>query len=103
MKPSSQSAIAMILRLVIWRWINDFGDEYAEVFQSSRRRLEGQPERIFDVLYQLTTSVNKRMLWPTLSTLLAISPERLQAAEAALTGTLVYGKKVCMPPCNRSS
>lgn len=94
MKASSQSAIVVIVRLVVWRWINDFKGEFAEVFRSSRRRLEGQPERLYDVLYQLTSLSNKRVFWPTLSTLLIVSPERLQAAEAVLTGTLVFGKKV---------
>ncbi|GJJ07052.1 hypothetical protein Clacol_001251 [Clathrus columnatus] len=93
MKPDSQCAIAVVLRLVVWKWINDFGEEYEDVIQSPRRRLDGLPERVYDILSQLTTNANKHIFWPTLSLLLAISPERLQAAEAALTGILVYGKK----------
>jgi hypothetical protein len=97
MKPESQAAVAVVLRTVIWNWIETFTQEFVDVVLSSRRRLEGQPERVFDLLYQLIQQGNRRLLWPTLAIILAVSPERLASAEAAMNGTLKYGKKVCLP------
>lgn len=99
MKPESQGAVAVALRTVIWNWIENFTDEFIDVVLSSRRRLDGQPERVFDLLYQLIESGNKRLLWPTLAILMAASPERLAAAEAAMNGNLTHGKKVCRLCC----
>lgn len=95
MKSESQGAVAVALRTVIWNWIETFTDEFIDVVLSSRRRLDGQPERVFDLLYQLIEPGNRRLLWPTLAVLMAVSPERLAAAEAAMNGTLKYGRKVC--------
>lgn len=97
MKPESQGAVAVVLRTVIWNWIETFTHEFTDVVLSSRRRLEGQPERVFDLLYQLIQQGNRRLLFPTLTMLSAVSPDRLATAEAAMNGNLRYGKKVCLP------
>ena len=96
MRSDAQSAVAVALRTLVWNWIEDFTDEFVNVVTSSRRRLDGQPERVFDLLYQLIDHGNRRIFWPTLAVLLVTSPDRLQAAEAALNGSLKYGKKVCL-------
>jgi hypothetical protein len=101
MKPESQGAVAVVLRTVIWNWIETFTEEFIDVVLSSRRRLDGQPERVFDMLYQLIEPGNRRMLWPTLAVLMAVSPERLATAEAAMNGNLKYGRKVCL--CDNES
>ncbi|KAF8592239.1 hypothetical protein K439DRAFT_1626245 [Ramaria rubella] len=93
MKAEAQGAVAVALRTVVWSWIEAFPEEFVEVVTSSRRRLDGQPERVFDLLYQLIDGGNRRLFWPTLAILVAVSPERLKSAEAALSGTLKYGKK----------
>ena len=96
MRSEAQSAVAIALRTLLWNWIEDFTDEFINVVTLSRRRLDGQPERVFDLLYQLIDHGNKRIFWPTLAALLVTSPDRLQAAEAALNGSLKYGKKACV-------
>ncbi|KAF8524568.1 hypothetical protein BU17DRAFT_84597 [Hysterangium stoloniferum] len=93
MRTETQGAVAAVLRAVIWNWIEGFPEQFIEVVQSPRRRLEGNPERVFDLLYQLVDPGNKPMFWPTLSVLLTISPERLKAAEMALSKTNRFGKK----------
>jgi neurofibromin 1 len=94
MRTETQCAVATVLRAVIWNWIEDSPDEFIDVVQSPRRGLEGNPERVFDLLYQLVDPGNKPMFWPTLSVLLTISPERLRAAEMARSGTSRFAKKV---------
>jgi hypothetical protein len=62
------------------------------------RRLEGAPERVFDTLYGMmqdpgSLSTNRRIIWPTLAALLAVSPERLRQSEMALGGGHPANKK----------
>lgn len=90
MKRDAQSSIALSLRNAIWNWINGFPEQFGETI-SSHRKLEGAPERVFDTLYQMMQdpgplSTNRRIIWPTLAALLAISPERLRQSEVAMTG-----------------
>jgi len=112
MKREAQSSIALSLRNAIWNWISGFPDQFSEVIKSNSfaeiggggsrgllgsligggaRRLEGAPERVFDTLYGMmqdpgSLSTNRRIIWPTLAALLAVSPERLRQSELALDG-----------------
>lgn len=121
MKREAQSSIALSLRSAIWNWITGFPDQFSEVIKSNNsaevgggsggrgllgliagsggpRRLEGAPERVFDTLYGMmqdpgSVSTNRRIIWPTLAALLAVSPERLRQSEMALGGGYPASKK----------
>ncbi|QRV73161.1 GTPase-activating protein [Ceratobasidium sp. AG-Ba] len=81
MKDKPKLAIANALRQAIWNWIEILPKEYTDLL-AGRRRLDGAPERIFDTLYtQSERDGKQRTYWPTLTILLAISPERLKALE----------------------
>lgn len=122
MKREAQSSIALSLRNAIWNWITCFPEQFTDVIRSnssaesttagsrigtskgvlagfSGRRLEGAPERVFDTLYGMmqdpgSLNTNRRIIWPTLAALLAVSPERLRQSEVALAGVVSSGKKV---------
>ena len=75
MKREAQAAVARPLRRAIWNWIDLFPDEFNEALRS-RGRMEGAPERTFDLLYTQQPGAEKA-LWPTLTILNCISSERL--------------------------
>ncbi len=79
MKREAQGAVSIALRTSVWNWIEYFPKEYLEIFKGTRR-LEGAPERVFDMLFTMTENQNKRAFWPTLTVLLAASPDRLKQA-----------------------
>lgn len=79
MKSAAQGAVAIGLRTALWNWIEYFPHEYFDIFKGVRR-LEGAPERVFDMLHTMTEAQNKRAFMPTLTVLLAVSPERLKQA-----------------------
>ena len=74
MKREAQAAVARPLRRAIWNWIDLFPDEFNDALRS--RRMEGAPERTFDLLYTQQPGA-ERALWPTLTILNCISSERL--------------------------
>lgn len=75
MKQGVQVAIARPLRQAIWNWIDIFTDEFNDAIRN-RGRMEGAPERTFEVLYSMRTGAEKEM-WPTLTLLSCISSEHL--------------------------
>ena len=75
MRREARTAIAIPLRSAVWNWIDLFPGEYNEALRSYRR-LEGAPERVFDLLWDPTESAAARALWPTLAVLSCISTER---------------------------
>ncbi|KAH9948737.1 hypothetical protein B0H21DRAFT_787622 [Amylocystis lapponica] len=82
MKREAQAAVAIPLRAAIWNWIDLFPDEFAEIVRRVRR-LDGAPERVYDILYELhdlKASKDKDKpnsgIWPTLAALMVISPDR---------------------------
>jgi len=79
MKRDVQGAVSIALRTALWNWIEYFPKEYLEIFRGTKR-LDGTPERVFDMLFNMTESASKRAFWPTLTILLAASPERLKQA-----------------------
>ncbi|KAG9015978.1 Ras GTPase activating protein ira2 [Tulasnella sp. 427] len=84
MKREAQGAVSIALRTALWNWIEYFPNEYFDIFKGVRR-LEGAPERVFDMLYNMTENQSKRAFWPTLTILLAASPERLKQATLGVT------------------
>lgn len=77
MKREAQAAVASPLRKAIWNWIDLFPHEFNEALRS-RGRMEGAPERTFDLLCAMQQGVEKS-LWPTLTILNCISSERLSS------------------------
>lgn len=78
MKPSSHVAISVPLRRALWNWIEVFPNEYNDVLKS-RTRLDGAPERVFDLLYTLVTTNTEHIFWPTLAVLNCMSVERMNS------------------------
>ncbi|KAG8745587.1 Ras GTPase activating protein ira2 [Ceratobasidium sp. 414] len=81
MKEKPKLAIANALRQAIWNWIEVLPKDYTDLL-AGRRRLDGAPERVFDTLYTQSERDGKlRTYWPTLTVLLAVSPERIKGLE----------------------
>jgi neurofibromin 1 len=78
MKPEIKVAVAVPLRTAIWNWVSMFPDEYNEAIRT-QRRLEGTPERVFDLLWDPSEVASARALWPTLAALAVISSERMRS------------------------
>ena len=76
MKSEAQVAVAGPLRTAVWNWIEFHRDEFNESLH--HRRLEGTPERVFDILFQIDTT-NKAAIWPALAILMCISSDRIRA------------------------
>jgi hypothetical protein len=77
MRQAAQMAIAIPLRVAIWNWIEAFPAEFIDVIRS-KGRLEGSPERVFDLLHAMNQSAAaEKELWPTLTILHCITSERL--------------------------
>ncbi|KAG1752509.1 uncharacterized protein EDB91DRAFT_1102988 [Suillus paluster] len=76
MKRQAQAAVAIPLRMAIWNWIEMCPQEYNEAVRS-RGRLEGAPERVFDLLHSANEPGRERALWPTLTVLACLAAERL--------------------------
>ncbi len=71
MKQEVKIAVAVPLRTAIWNWVGMFPDEYNEAIRT-HRRLEGTPERVFDLLWDPSEVASARALWPTLAALAVI-------------------------------
>jgi hypothetical protein len=76
MKRQAQAAVAIPLRMAIWNWIEMCPLEYNEAVRS-RGKLEGAPERVFDLLHSAIEPGRERALWPTLTILACLAAERL--------------------------
>ena len=83
MGEEAQNAVSMALRVAVRTWIRIHPNEYRSVI-AQKTRMDGAPERVFDKLYTLSLSehADKGALWPTLTTLLTISPDRLSVLSA---------------------
>ncbi|KAF9067659.1 hypothetical protein BDP27DRAFT_1225535 [Rhodocollybia butyracea] len=73
MRIEGLKAIAPPLRAAIWSWINHFPDEFNDVVKL-RARMDGASS-VFDFLYNKASGA-EYVLWPTLSILQCIIPER---------------------------
>ena len=88
MKQDHQLAIAVPLRTAIWNWIRLFPGEFNDAIRA-RGRLEGAPERVFDLLYTKNQLGVERSIWPTLLVLNCISCDRLMPE---LSDMKAYGR-----------
>jgi hypothetical protein len=77
MRREAQSLCSGPLRTAAWAWIDLCPSEYSDSLRSARR-MEGAPERAFDLLHQNVEYGDKRLLWPALTVLLCLSSERLR-------------------------
>ncbi|KAL7282669.1 hypothetical protein ACG7TL_004142 [Trametes sanguinea] len=78
LKKEAQVPVAIALRTAVWNWIELCPDEFNEALRS-HRRLEGAPERVFDLLFDMQESTrDKAGSWPTLAVLLSISHDRMK-------------------------
>ncbi|CAE6451306.1 unnamed protein product [Rhizoctonia solani] len=86
-KDKSKIVIANAVKQAVWNWIEILPNEYTEVL-TGQRTLDNAPERLFDVFYsqQSERDGKQRSYWPTLTVLLAASPERLKGLEIIGTG-----------------
>jgi neurofibromin 1 len=75
MKRDAQAAVAISLRRAIWNWMETFPHEYQEVIEGTRK-LDGAPERVFDLLYVSVDEGNKKIMWPMLTALMVLSYDR---------------------------
>lgn len=74
----AQLAIAVSLRSAVWNWIDRFPHEFNDAIRS-RGRMDGAPERVFDLLYSMTTTGNEKIFWPVLTILNCITSDRIPA------------------------
>ena len=82
MKREKRVALASTITNAVTNWIDTRPQEYRECSEMPRL-LMSTPDRIFDEYYRMLDEQNRQFLWPTLSALLAISPERIRQAERA--------------------
>ncbi|TFY54349.1 hypothetical protein EVJ58_g8920 [Rhodofomes roseus] len=75
MKQEAQAAIAIPLRVAIWNWIELCPEEFNDTIRH-HRRMEGAPERVFDILFDSQEAQHNPNVWPTLTALACISSER---------------------------
>ena len=97
MKREAQSALASPLRNAVWSWIEHNPDEFNECI-ISHRKLEGAPERVFDLLYELHETSDKPSVWPALTVLMCISSDRIKNEYQSNSIGLArgfMGRKVC--------
>ncbi|KAL0949203.1 hypothetical protein HGRIS_009281 [Hohenbuehelia grisea] len=78
MKKESHVSIAIPLRVALWNWADLFPAEFNDVVRT-KSRLEGAPERVFDLLYNAVVIGNERQLWPTLTVLNCFSFDRISS------------------------
>ncbi|KAH6914612.1 hypothetical protein BKA70DRAFT_1180120 [Coprinopsis sp. MPI-PUGE-AT-0042] len=80
----AQLAIAIHVRTAVWNWIDRFPEEFNEAIRTKPGIVKasesgaGIPERVFDMLYTLSTYPgNERIVWPTLTMLSCMTSERI--------------------------
>lgn len=84
MNAEAQLAIATPLRTAVWNWIEHFTDDFNECTRA-RGRLEGAPERVFDLFYSKVQPGTEKLMWPLLTVLGCISSDRLSIDVDSLT------------------
>lgn len=77
MSRAFQVAVSVPLRTAVWNWVENHPEEFNDALLH-HRRLEGAPERVFDILYQLVDASDKAAVWPALTALMCISSDRIK-------------------------
>src|SRR6266498_2389126 len=78
MRRESQLAVAAYVRPAIWNWIDIFPHEFNEAIRT-RGKMEGSPERVYELLVSNIPSGHERIYWPTLSILLCCTTDKVRA------------------------
>jgi len=78
MRRESQLAVAAYLRPAIWNWIDIFPHEFNEAIRT-RGRMEGSPERVYELLVSNIPVGHERIYWPTLSALVCCTTDKIRA------------------------
>ena len=96
MRKEAQFAITIHLRAAVWNWIEIFPSEFNEAIRT-RGKMEGAPERVFDLLYSLIPSNGglEKVFWPTLMILNCITSDRI-TADFQIGQVVPKGRKVCL-------
>lgn len=84
MRLEGQISVAQALRHALWQWINTFPADYSDAAVNPRK-LEGSAERLYDVMQNIVDADRRIAFWPTVTLLLATSPDRCKQLETALT------------------
>jgi hypothetical protein len=80
MKPQGKLLFSKLMRRAIWRWIEAYPSQFAEVCASDARLLAGS-EVLFDMCSSTADNSRKKAaLWPLQTILLVLSPEFLMQA-----------------------
>ncbi|KAH7106685.1 hypothetical protein BKA62DRAFT_797839 [Auriculariales sp. MPI-PUGE-AT-0066] len=89
MKREKRPGLARTITTAITNWIDTRPQEYRES-SINPRAMGGIPERTFDDYYRILDDSNRLQLWPALSALLSISPERIlkQRSQRGFRGSL---------------
>lgn len=94
LKRIAQQTVGLVLRRTIQAWIQYHPAEYAQLY-ASNRRLEGGPEILFDVVFNLADSTRRKIVfWPMMTSLLILCPDvvsKIAVDDGRKTGSL--GKK----------
>ncbi|KAI0080777.1 hypothetical protein K474DRAFT_1717515 [Panus rudis PR-1116 ss-1] len=95
MRKEAQVALAVPLRSAVWNWIESYPEEFNDLVYSLRK-LDGAPERVFDILFALhdNASADKSAVWPALTVLMCISSDRIKSEyETAAPNSRGPGRK----------
>lgn len=80
MRPQGKLLFSKLMRKAIWRWIEAYPAQFAEVCASDARLLSGS-EVLFDMCSSTADNSRKKaILWPLQTILLVLSPEFLMQA-----------------------
>ena len=79
----------------MWNWIEYHQEEFEDA-QQHHRRLEGTPERVFDLLYQMVDTSSKAAVWPALTVLMCVSTDRIRSEHDLHSGGMpvAHSRKV---------
>jgi len=86
-------SISNPIRIAVWHWIDLHPEEFNDSIRH-RGRLEGAPERIFDLFHSKIQQGSERYIWPTLAVLACISSDRLTNSPGRSHKTVKFGAEV---------
>jgi len=78
LKKDALISLSYNLRAAIWNWIDIFPEEFNEVVRT-RGKMEGTPERVFDLFYSMIVPGQEKVFWPTLTILNCLTSDRIAA------------------------
>jgi hypothetical protein len=100
MRRESQLAVATYLRSAVWNSIDLFPHEFNEAIRI-RGKMEGAPERVYDLLSSSIPPSQEKIYWPTLSVLLCCTSDKVRSELVNIAPTSL-GRRVCIFPLSLS-